>query len=71
MRERSWPHRFRVGIHTNSGTSLEYPVVTWLSREKAIAIAVTAHIDRYSPGTGPMGVHDVDVTDLGPGGSRR
>jgi hypothetical protein len=66
MGERSWPHRFRVNIHTNSGSSLTYSVVTWLSSEKAVAIAVVAHVGRHQSGTGPMGIHDVHVSDLGP-----
>src|SRR6266487_821687 len=40
MAERSWPHRFRVSIQTNGGAVASYSAVTWLSREKAIAIAV-------------------------------
>jgi hypothetical protein len=55
-----------VTLHTNSGNSVHYGVTTWLSTEKAIAMAVEAHVDRYHPGTGPMGVNDVDVADLGP-----
>jgi hypothetical protein len=41
-------------------------VITWLSAEKAVAMALGAHVDRYRPGTGPMGVYDAEVTDLGP-----
>jgi hypothetical protein len=66
MRERSWPQRFRVNIRTNSDSILAYQVVTWLSMEKAVAIAVAAHLARHQPGSGPMGIHEVDITDLGP-----
>ncbi len=66
MPERGWPERFRVNIHTNSESSIGYTVVTWLSPEKAIAIAVAAHVARHQPESGPMGIHDVEVTDLGP-----
>ena len=62
--ERSWPHRFRVTIRTHAGGSLPYSVVTWLSSEKAVALAVAAHV-RRNPGDS-AGVHDVEVEDLGP-----
>ena len=32
------------------------------------AMAVAAHVDRHPPRTGPMGVNDVEVADLGPAG---
>jgi hypothetical protein len=63
---RRWPQRFKVTLHTNSGNSVHYGVATWLSAEKAVAMAVESHVDRYHPGTGPMGVNDVEVADLGP-----
>lgn len=66
MAERDWPHRFRVSIRTNSGVTVAYHAVTWLSQEKAVAIAVMAHIGRHEPGSGPMGIHDVAVVDTGP-----
>lgn len=43
-------------------------VVTWLYAEKAIAIAVNAHVTRHHPGTGPMAIHDIEVEKLGPVG---
>jgi hypothetical protein len=64
--ERSWPSRFRVTVKTNSGQAIPYVVVTWLSREKAIAIAVAAHVARYNPSPGPMSIRDVEVLELGP-----
>lgn len=67
MAERSWPHRFRVTIRTHAGGSVPYSVVTWLSQEKAVALAVAAHL-RRNPGGHAAGVHDVDVADLGPVG---
>ncbi len=63
--ERNWPSRFRVAVSTNSGQVIAYPVVTWLSREKAIAIAVAAHTTRHGPGPGPMSIRDLEVTELG------
>jgi hypothetical protein len=42
--------------------------VTWLSREKAIAIAVMAHISRHGSGPGPMAIRDVGVVEAGPVG---
>jgi hypothetical protein len=68
IRERSWPHRFRVTIHTNGGAALTYPVVSWLSQEKAIAMAVFAHGRRYPDGQPSTRVRDVEVVDLGPVG---
>ena len=68
MAERSWPHRFRVSIQTNSGALVSYSAVTWLSREKAIAIAVMAHISRHGSGHGPMAIRDVGVVEAGPVG---
>ncbi len=66
MEERRWPKRYRVTIHTNGGNSIPYSATTWLSPNKAIAMAVAAHLDRHHPGTGPMGIRDVEVADLGP-----
>jgi hypothetical protein len=66
--ERNWPSRFRVTVRTNSGQAISYVAVTWLSREKAIAIAVTAHVMRHGPGPGPMSIRDVEVAELGPVG---
>jgi hypothetical protein len=65
--ERSWPHRFRVTIRTHAGGSVPYSAVTWLSPEKAVALAVAAHL-RRNPGGHEVGVHDVEVADLGPVG---
>lgn len=69
--ERNWPSRFRVTMRTNSGQAISYAVVTWLSREKAIAIAVTAHVTRHDPSPGPMSIRDVEVVELGPVGRTR
>ena len=69
--ERSWPSRFRVTVRTNSGRAIPYAVVTWLSWEKAIAIAVTAHAGRHHPSPGPMSIRDVEVAELGPVGRTR
>jgi hypothetical protein len=66
MPERNWPHRFRVSIQTNGGSVASYSAVTWLSREKAIAIAVMAHIGRHGLGHGPMAIRDVEVEEAGP-----
>jgi hypothetical protein len=48
---RRWPQRFEVTLHTNSESDVRYWVITWLSAEKAVAMAVGAHVDRYHPGT--------------------
>jgi hypothetical protein len=69
--ERSWPSRFRVTVRTNSGHAKPCLVVTWLSQEKAVAIAVTAHVARHRPDHGPMSIHDVEVEELGPVGRTR
>jgi hypothetical protein len=64
--ERSWPNRFRVDIQTINRDIVSYFVVTWLSREKAVAIAVKAHLSRYGSSSGPMAIHDLEVTGAGP-----
>ncbi|MDQ1414331.1 MAG: hypothetical protein QOE07_2919 [Acidimicrobiaceae bacterium] len=66
--ERSWPHRFRVTIHTNGGGTLTYPVVSWLSQEKAVAMAVASHLRRHPDEQPATRVRDVEVVDLGPVG---
>jgi hypothetical protein len=63
--ERSWPIRFRVTVQTNSGQEIPYTVVTRLASEKAIAIAVTAHLARHHASPGPMAIRDVEVAELG------
>lgn len=68
MTKRSWPQRFNVSVRTNGGDVIPYSVVTWLSREKAVAIAVMAHIHRHAPGAGAMAIHDVEIVDAGPVG---
>jgi len=57
-----------VTVHTNAGEAVNYRVVTWLSREKAVAIAVAAHLRRYSDDQPSTRARDVEVTDLGPAG---
>lgn len=52
-------------IHTNAGASVSYNAVTWLSKEKAVALAIAAHV-RRNPDVPGWEVHDVDVVDLGP-----
>src|ERR1035438_701822 len=66
--ERSWPRRFRITIQANGGAVPTYSAVTCLSREKAIAIAVMAHISRHGSGHGPMAIRDVGVVEAGPVG---
>lgn len=67
MTERSWPHRFRVTIHTNGGAAVVYPVVSWRSKEKAVALAVSAHQRRHADQPATR-VREVDIDDLGPVG---
>jgi hypothetical protein len=52
-----------VTVQTGTGGSVPYPVVTWLAREKAIAMAVAAHLRRHPEGDE---IYDVEVEDLGP-----
>ena len=65
--EMSWPHRFRVTIHTNAGSAIEYFVVSWLSRDKAVSLATSTHESRYKEEPGAQ-IHAVTVEDLGPVG---
>lgn len=59
-----WPVRWRVRllIGDDRRTS-EQLVTTWLGRDKAIALAVAMHVRRHG---GHVGVHDVEVVELGP-----
>ncbi|MGH3117439.1 MAG: hypothetical protein ACRDQ2_10075 [Gaiellales bacterium] len=50
-------------VHTRVGGSARYAVVTWLTEEKAIAMAVAAHLRRHPDGEE---TYDVEVEDLGP-----
>ena len=61
--QRSWPQRFRVVIHTRGGGEQTRDVVTWRGPEKAIALAVAAHL-RRSPQRDD--IDDVEIEDLGP-----
>lgn len=63
--QRSWPQRFRVIVHTGPDASVPYSAVTWLGKEKAIALAVAAHLRRHP---GADAVYDVAVEDVGPVG---
>jgi hypothetical protein len=65
MTPRSWPERFKVMIRTRAGGEVRYNVVTWLSEHKAVAMAVTAHLDRHG-NTATSAIVDVTVSDLGP-----
>lgn len=67
MTERSWPHRFRVTIHTNGGSAVVYPVVSWGSQEKAVALAVRAHQRRHGDQPATR-LRELNVEDLGPVG---
>lgn len=66
MQSGSWPHRFRVTIHTNGGASVDYSAVTLLSPEKAVAMAVAAHLRGHDQAQVATRVHDVEIDDLGP-----
>jgi hypothetical protein len=63
--QRAWPQRYRVVLSNAQGRSRRYTVVTWLTREKAVAVAVEAHIRRCED---TEAIHDVDVEDLGRAG---
>lgn len=66
--ERSWPHRFLVTLHTHGGGTLRYRTVSWRSAEKAIALAVFAHLRRHPEANSGEAILDVEVEDLGPVG---
>lgn len=50
-------------VHNRAGGSVSYSVVTWLAQEKAIAMAVGAHLRRHPEGEE---IYDIEVDDLGP-----
>jgi hypothetical protein len=62
--QRSWPQRFLVTIVGQDRCRTEYGVTTWLSREKAVALAVGAHARRTN-GLDETDVYDVEVVDAG------
>ena len=65
MTSERWPRRYRVTIVTNAGETISYPTVTFLSPEKAVAIAVAAHLRRYSEDSTGTRLRDVEIEDLG------
>lgn len=68
MGERSWPHRYRVTVRTHGGKNIPYEAVSWRSAEKAVALAVAAHLRRHPEENTRNRVEDVEVEDLGPVG---
>jgi hypothetical protein len=66
--ERSWPHRFRVTVRTHGGTTIPNEAVSWRSVEKAVALAVAAHLRRHPEENPSTRVGDIQVEDLGPVG---
>ena len=60
----AWPQRFAVRLLVGDDRrTSEHVVSTWLGRDKAIALAVAMHVRRNG---GHVGVHDVEVEELGP-----
>lgn len=60
----AWPQRFAVRLLVgDERRTSEHLVTTLLGRDKAIALAVAMHVRRNG---GHVGVHDVEVVDLGP-----
>ena len=60
-KQRPWPVRFEVRVHTIEGQVRRHSVLTWLGPEKAIALAVQ-HEDSHGAGDR---LYDVEVTALG------
>lgn len=58
--QRPWPVRYRVTLWSAPHESVGYDVVTWLYDEKAVALAVAAHL--RTTGRTPA---DVTVEALG------
>ncbi|MGH9155948.1 MAG: hypothetical protein ACRD1K_08990 [Acidimicrobiales bacterium] len=50
-------------VRARAGEPVAYSAVTWLAQEKAIALAVAAHLRRHPDGEE---IYDVEVEDLGP-----
>lgn len=61
---RAWPQRYEVRVHTRAGPIRAYPVVTWLGEEKAIALAVAAHVGFFAEGLSRE-IADVEIDDQG------
>ena len=63
MREqRPWPVRYEVRVHSLQGQVRRHFVLTWLGREKAIALAVQ-HDESQRP---EDRLYDVELDELGP-----
>lgn len=62
---RPWPERFEVTVHTNGGAAIPYRVMTWRYEEKAVALAVSAHL-QHDQGDVLSRISDVEIRDLGP-----
>lgn len=61
-RRREWPQRFEVRIHPRSGDPVTMFATTWLSADKAVAMAAQRYAERFPDSP----LFDVEVTDLGP-----
>lgn len=57
--QRPWPVRYEVTLRLQGGGEVRRTVLTWLSREKAVALAVQALSEDRR-------VYEVDVAELGP-----
>jgi hypothetical protein len=63
--QRSWPIRYAVTLHPGTGAdAVSYTVLTWLYKDKAVALAVQA-FSREHEG---VAIYDVDVQEVGPAG---
>lgn len=61
-KQRPWPVRYEVRVHTLEGQVRRHSVLTWLGQEKAIALAVQQEDSQR----GDDRLYDVEVTELGP-----
>ncbi len=60
-----WPDLYKVVIKTRSNNTYEYIVNTWLSEEKAIAIAVLENERRHGENI-ENALYNVAVEKIGP-----
>jgi hypothetical protein len=59
----SWPLRFRVTVVPRTGPSQTLNVLTWLNRDKAVALATAEFLRRHGDGAQ---VYRIEVDEMGP-----
>ncbi|MGH2690302.1 MAG: hypothetical protein ACRDKW_16070 [Actinomycetota bacterium] len=61
-KRRDWPQRYEIRMQPRTGDVVFMSVATWMSAEKAVAMAAQRYAERFPDNP----VFDVEVVDLGP-----